>query len=111
MPRDDIVACLEGYRDAFALPVREGVAALSIERRADGFHIRTTTGALQARPLRLAHGGFQRPQRPAGAETLPSDLLQIDVNDFRNASSLPPGRILAVGSGQSGCPRAAALSA
>jgi len=103
MPRDEIVAYLEGYRDAFALPVREGVAALSIQRRADGFHIRTTTGDLQARALVLANGAFQRPHRPAGAETLPSDLLQIDVNDFRNASSLPPGRILVVGSGQSGC--------
>jgi len=103
MPRDEIVAYLEGYRDAFALPVREGVAALSIERGADGFHIQTTIGDLQARALVLANGAFQRPHRPAGAETLPSDLLQIDVNDFRNATSLPPGRILIVGSGQSGC--------
>ncbi len=103
MPRDEIVAYLEGYQAAFALPVREGVAALSIERGADGFHIRTTTGDLHARALVLANGAFQRPHRPAGAETLPSDLLRIDVNDFRNAASLPPGRILIVGSGQSGC--------
>ena len=103
MPRDEIVAYLEGYRDAFALPVREGVAALSIERGADGFHIQTTIGDLQARALVLANGAFQRPHRPAGAETLPPELLRIDVNDFRNATSLPPGRILIVGSGQSGC--------
>ena len=103
MPRDEIVTYLEGYRDAFALPVREGVTAVSIERGADGFHIQTTIGDLQARALVLANGAFQRPHRPAGAETLPSDLLRIDVNDFRNATSLPPGRILIVGSGQSGC--------
>ena len=103
MPRDEIVTYLEGYRDAFALPVREGVTAVSIERGSDGFHIQTTIGDLQARALVLANGAFQRPHRPAGAETLPSDLLRIDVNDFRNATSLPPGRILIVGSGQSGC--------
>ncbi len=103
MPRDEIVAYLEGYQAAFALPVREEVAALSIERGADGFHIRTTTGDLHARALVLANGAFQRPHRPAGAGTLPSDLKQIDVNDFHNATSLPPGRILIVGSGQSGC--------
>ena len=103
MPRDEIVTYLEGYRDAFALPVREGVTAVSIERGADGFHIQTTIGDVQARALVLANGAFQRPHRPAGAETLPSDLLRIDVNDFRNATSLPPGRILIVGSGQSGC--------
>src|SRR3990170_1471782 len=103
MPRDEIVGYLEGYQAAFALPVREGVTAVSIERGADGFHIQTTIGDLQARALVLANGAFQRPHRPAGAETLPSDLLRIDVNDFRNATSLPPGRILIVGSGQSGC--------
>lgn len=43
------------------------------------------------------------PHRPPAAETLPSDLLRIDVDDYRNATALPPGRILVVGSGQSGC--------
>jgi putative flavoprotein involved in K+ transport len=103
MPRDEIVAYLEGYRAAFALPVREGVGALSIESGAGGFRVRTTTGDLQARALVLATGAYQRPHRPPGAETLPSDLLRIDVDDYRNATALPPGPILVVGSGQSGC--------
>ena len=103
MPRDEIVAYLEGYQAAFALPVREGVGALSIESGAGGFRIRTTTGDLQARSLVLATGAYQRPYRPPAAETLPSDLLRIDVDDYRNPSALPPGRILVIGSGQSGC--------
>jgi putative flavoprotein involved in K+ transport len=103
MPREEIVAYLEGYRAAFALPIREGVAALSIESGAGGFRVRTTTGYLQARALVLATGAYQRPHRPPGAETLPSDLLRIDVDDYRNATALPAGRILVVGSGQSGC--------
>jgi putative flavoprotein involved in K+ transport len=103
MPRDEIVAYLEGYRAALALPVREGVAALSIESGAGGFRVRTTMGDLQARALVLATGAYQRPHRPPGAETLPPDLLRIDVDDYRNATALPPGPILVVGSGQSGC--------
>jgi putative flavoprotein involved in K+ transport len=51
----------------------------------------------------LATGAYQRPHRPAAAATLPGDLLQIDVEDFRNEASLPSGRVLVVGSGQSGC--------
>ena len=51
----------------------------------------------------LATGAYQRPHRPAGAATLPPDLLQIDVEDYRNPDELPPGRVLVVGSGQSGC--------
>jgi putative flavoprotein involved in K+ transport len=103
MPRDEIVAYLERYRAAFGLPVREGVGALSIESGADGFRVATTAGELRAGALVLANGAFQRPHRPPGAETLPASLLQIDVDDYRNASALPPGRILVVGSGQSGC--------
>lgn len=103
MPRDEIVAYLERYRAAFSLPVREGVAALSIETGAGGFLIRTTAGELHARALVLATGAFQRPYRPSGADGLPSDLFQIDVDDYHNGGALPPGRILVVGSGQSGC--------
>jgi putative flavoprotein involved in K+ transport len=103
MPRDAVVAHLEGYRTAHALPVREGVEALSVERDDDGFRLRTTTGDLKARFLVLATGAYQRPYRPPAAETLPSSLLQIDVSDYRNPSMLPPGRVLVIGSGQSGC--------
>lgn len=103
MPRDEIVAYLERYRDAFDLPVREGVAAVAIESRESGFRVRTTDGDLQARALVIANGAFQRPHRPLGADALPPGLLQIDVDDYRNADALPAGRVLVVGSGQSGC--------
>jgi len=103
MPRDEVAAFLEGYRDAYALPVREGVTALSVEADPDGFLLRTTSGDLHARSLVLASGAYQRPYRPPGAEALPPELLKIDVNDYRNEASLPPGPVLVVGSGQSGC--------
>ena len=103
LPRDDIVAYLEGYQGAYALPVREGVEATSVESGPDGFRLRTTAGDLRARSLVLATGAYQRPYRPPGAETLPSSLLQIDVDDYRNPGVLPPGRVLVIGSGQSGC--------
>jgi len=35
--------------------------------------------------------------------------LQIDVEDYRNPEALPPGRVLVVGSGQSGCQMAEEL--
>ena len=103
LPRDDVVAHLEGYRRAHALPVREGVEAMSVESDRDGFRLRTTTGDLHARSLVLATGAYQRPYRPPAAETLPADLLQIDVDEYRNPSVLPRGRVLVIGSGQSGC--------
>src|SRR5215213_2515203 len=104
MPRDEIVRYLERYATAVDAPVREGVGVAQVRPRpTGGFELDTSAGAVVARRLVLCTGAYQRPHRPAGAETLPQDLLQIDVEDYRNPEELPPGRVLVVGSGQSGC--------
>jgi putative flavoprotein involved in K+ transport len=58
---------------------------------------------MRAASVVVATGAYQRPHRPAAAEGLPSDLLQLDAAGYRNPAALPPGRVLIVGSGQSGC--------
>jgi len=104
MPRDEIVAYLERYAASVDAPVREGVAVTSLHARSDGgFLLETSTGPIAAESVVLSTGAYQRPHRPAGAATLPDDILQIDVEDYRNAAELPPGAVLVVGSGQSGC--------
>ena len=103
IPRDEIVAHLERYAAGFSAPVREGVAVQTIERARDGFVARTSLGDIQASRVVLCSGAFQRPSRPTGSEALPPGLLRLDLRDFRNEADLPPGRILVVGSGQSGC--------
>jgi putative flavoprotein involved in K+ transport len=104
MARDEVVAYLEGYAAAFGAPVREGVDVSSIHAGSRGeFVLQTSAGQIEARVVVLATGAFQRPRRPAGAATLPADLLQIDIGEYRSPAALPPGRVLVVGSGQSGC--------
>jgi putative flavoprotein involved in K+ transport len=104
MPRDEIVAYLERYAAAVEAPVREGVEVTSLRRMRDGdFALETSEGDLRAGTVVLSTGAYQRPHRPAAAAGLPPDLVQIDVGDYRNPDALPPGRVLVVGSGQSGC--------
>jgi putative flavoprotein involved in K+ transport len=104
MPRDEIVAYLECYAAEVQVPVREGVDVNSIESLpGDRFVLRTAAGDIHANAVVLATGAYQRPHRPAAAETLPADVPQIDVDDYRNEQALPPGKVLVVGSGQSGC--------
>jgi putative flavoprotein involved in K+ transport len=50
----------------------------------------------------VATGSYHGPNRPAFAPDLPTELLQLDANEYRNARALPPGAVLVVGSGQSG---------
>ena len=104
MPRDEIVGYLERYVAACDVPLREGVDVTSLRRdRGGDFTLETSAGPITARTVVLSTGAYQRPHRPAGAATLPPDLLQIDVEGYRNPDELPPGRVLVVGSGQSGC--------
>ena len=51
----------------------------------------------------MATGLFQRAKIPAFAAGLPADVQQLHSEQYRNPASLPPGAVLVVGSGQSGC--------
>src|SRR3954471_5821658 len=104
MPRDEVVAYFERYAAASRAPVREAVEVMSVEpERGRGFVPDTSAGTTRTDALVIATGAYQRPYRPRAADALPAGLLQIDVAGFRNEQSLPPGRVLIVGSGQSGC--------
>jgi putative flavoprotein involved in K+ transport len=104
MPRDEIVAYLERYASAVQAPVREGVDVTALRPGGGGgLTLDTSHGVLEAETVVLTTGAYQRPHRPAAAASLPADLLQIDAEDYRNPADLPEGRVLVVGSGQSGC--------
>jgi putative flavoprotein involved in K+ transport len=98
------VRFLECYAAGFKAPVREGVEVSSVRALPEGgFALETSAGDVVAGTVVLCTGAYQRPHRPAGARTLPPDLLQIDVEDYRSPEDLPEGDVLVVGSGQSGC--------
>ena len=104
MLRDALVSHLERYATAIDAPVREGVEVRSVRPQPDGsFALATSAGDIVTSAVVLCTGAYQRAHRPAGAATLPADLMQIDVADYRNPGQLPEGGVLVVGSGQSGC--------
>jgi putative flavoprotein involved in K+ transport len=93
MRRDDFVGYLCAYADSFHAPVREGVAVWSLGSSQDGgFLVRTSSGDM------------------TGADQLAKSLFVIDVDRYSNPGELPPGKVLVLGSGQSGCQIAEDLS-
>jgi putative flavoprotein involved in K+ transport len=112
MRRDEIVAYLGRYAGAFDAPLREGVEVTAIETASrGGFLLETPVGQIYAESVVLATGAYQRPYRPPVAAGLPADILQLDVEDYRRPDALPDGRVLVIGSGQSGCQIAEELKA
>jgi putative flavoprotein involved in K+ transport len=103
MPRDEIVRYLNNYATSFHPEIREGVAVTSIRKDSKGiFELQTSGGVLRAKVVVLATGAYQRPHRP-GPGGLPNDLIQIDAEGYQSPTTLPPGKVLVVGSGQTGC--------
>jgi putative flavoprotein involved in K+ transport len=104
MKNDQILEYLEGYVRSFEPPVREGVSVHCVEQRSEGgFLVSTSEGAFAADQLVVATGGYQLPRIPDVAKGLPADVVQLHSAHYRNPESLPPGDILVVGTGQSGC--------
>jgi putative flavoprotein involved in K+ transport len=104
MVKDEIVRYIEEYVAFFNPPVEEGVSVSSVERKSDGaFELVTSLGTISADQVVLASGGYPIPIVPNGAEKLPPSIAQVHSSEYKNPEQLPPGEVLVVGSGQSGC--------
>ena len=105
MSKNEVVAQLETYASSFNAPVREGVRVSAVERDATGvrFLVQTEAGVYCAAQVVIATGALQRPSVPDYAPDLPAHVAQFVPYTYRNPAALPPGAVLVVGSGQSGC--------
>jgi putative flavoprotein involved in K+ transport len=103
MARDEIVAHLERYASGFCAPVLDRTDVAALRSEPDGrFVLDTSEGQMRTSAVVVATGAFQRPHRPRDA-ALPADVLVIDAAGYTDPDALPPGGVLVVGSGQTGC--------
>jgi putative flavoprotein involved in K+ transport len=105
LARDEIGAYFAGYVARHNLPIRYGVRVTAVEPNASlsGYLVRTPAADYRARNVVMATGLYQRPKVPAYGAALPRAIEQYHTGAYRNPASLPPGAVLVVGTGQSGC--------
>ena len=103
MNLSELVDHLQSWADSFEAPVEGDSQVSSLEAADGGFLLSLPSGTLKARAVVVATGAYQRPHRPAGAELLPKDVVQIFAEEYTNPSHLKPGAVVVVGSGQTGC--------
>ena len=104
MVREQIVDYLRGYAEAVHAPLVEGVTVTRLRRREEeGFELTTTAGTVTADQVVVATGPYQVPRVPRSAERLAGSVLSLHSSQYRNPDQLPPGTVLVVGTGQSGC--------
>lgn len=104
MVKDEIVAYVEAYPETFGPPLETGVDVRSVTPSAGGgFQLETNRGPMSCGQLVIATGAYHVPRVPGLGGKLPPRLIQLDACAYRNPTQLPPGEVLVVGSGQSGC--------
>jgi putative flavoprotein involved in K+ transport len=109
-PRDDVVRYIEAYASAIGAPMRCGVTATALRQQPGSTHlmIESTVGCFEAENVVIATGPFQTPAAPPISCR---KTLQLHSSRYRNPELLPPGAVLIVGSGNSGCQIAEELCA
>jgi putative flavoprotein involved in K+ transport len=103
LPRDGVVAHLERYAAGLRAPVHEGVEVRSLAPLARGFRLDTSAGELLAGTVVICTGAYQRPHAAPIAGAVPEGVALLDADGYTAPGDLPPGPVLVIGSGQSGC--------
>lgn len=101
--REQIVAFLEDYARSFNPPVRFNTRVISVDPADERFHVTTNASVIEAKNVVIATGLFEQPKLPLFSTNVTSQILQIHSSTYRNEGALPPGAVLVIGSGQSGC--------
>lgn len=100
----EVTAFIEQYARWINAPLRTGVEVHALRASKRGHYlVSTSAGQIEARNVVIATGPYQTPRVPALAAKFPRHIVQVHAADYRNTRQLPPGGVLVVGSGASGC--------
>jgi putative flavoprotein involved in K+ transport len=109
--RDEVAAYLADYARHFDLPVELNSRVNTIRRVDDGYVVDLDDHAYTAQQVVVATGPFQAPFVPPIAEQLEEGVVQMHSTAYRAPRSVPEGRVLVVGGGNTGFQIAEELSA
>ena len=114
MGRDAIADRVARYAEVIDAPVHASTAVTRVAL-ADGgdrrFRVMTDHGPIDAHEVVMATGAFHIPRIPDAAGSFSSRIAQLHAHDYRHPDGLPPGGVLVVGTGQTGCQLAEELHA
>ncbi len=98
----ELIEFIERYAEHSDAPVRTGTDVTSVSPVEGGYLVTTADGTWEAEAVVLATGAFNQPKVPALAASLPGELEQITMLDYKRPAELRPGRVLVVGASATG---------
>lgn len=109
--RDDVAAYLSEYARHFGLPLELGSRVTAVRQLEGRYLVQLEDRSYTADQVVVATGPFQAPLVPRIAGDLDHDLVQLHSTEYRDPRSVPDGRVLVVGGGNTGFQIAQELSA
>jgi putative flavoprotein involved in K+ transport len=118
MGRDELIAHFRRYATVINAPVEietDVTRLTSIDESGGGgggvrFRLATSQGSIDARNVIVAPGPFQTPHIAAIAGGFAPSIRQVHSHHYRRPEDLAPGKVLLIGSGQTGVQLAEELS-
>ncbi len=104
----EIIGYFEHYAGKFELPVKERVTVVGVDSDGEGFRVTYEDAAggvdkVDAANVVVASGMMQEPKIPAIRDRFPESVRQFHASDYRSPETVPPGAVVVIGAGQSGC--------
>jgi putative flavoprotein involved in K+ transport len=109
--RDELVDYLTEYARRFDLPVELNSRVNAVRREGDRYVVELEGRTSEAQQVVIATGPFQTPLVPQLAQDLVDAVVQMHSTAYRSPESVPEGRVLVVGGGNTGFQIAQELSA
>jgi FtsP/CotA-like multicopper oxidase with cupredoxin domain len=109
--RNEVADYLTEYARRFELPVELGSHVRAVRSRDGGYSLQLDDRQYEARQVVIATGPFQTPYVPPIAGQVADPVVQMHSSGYRSPESLPAGRVLVVGGGNTGFQIAEELSA
>jgi putative flavoprotein involved in K+ transport len=109
--RDEVVTYLADYARHFDLPVELNSRVNAMRTVDHGYLVELDDRTYTAEQVVVATGPFQMPFVPPIAEQLGERVVQMHSTAYRSPESVPEGRLLVVGGGNTGFQIAEELSA
>jgi putative flavoprotein involved in K+ transport len=109
--RDEVADYLTDYAGRFGLSVELNSRVRAVRRTNGGYAVELDDRAYETGQVVIATGPFQKPFVPAIADDVGGEVVQMHSTAYRSPQSVPDGRVLVVGGGNTGFQIAEELSA
>ena len=98
----EVIDFIASYANAISAPLRTHTTVTSVRRAEAGYLLRTDQGHWQCRAVVLASGACNIARVPSFANLVPSTVVSLTAQQYRNPDQLVDGSVLVVGASSSG---------